>query len=315
VPLQEKALINRIRRLAGPRAGAVRVGIGDDCAVLRLPSGHEVLVTTDFSMEGVHFRRDWHPADSVGHRTLTRGLSDIAAMGGTPSAAFLSLALPQRLPQRWVDGFFSGFGRLARKFKVHLAGGDVAESPAGILADVMVIGSAPAGKAIRRFGARAGDYIYVTGQLGASAAVLEKLRIETKLRASAAVAAPHFYPQPRVGVGQVLLRNKLASAAIDVSDGLSTDLSHICEQSGVGAVVYGVSLPLGGTLQQALHGGEDYELLFTAPAQKLIPSKIAGVPITRIGEVTQAMGMWIADGNGRRKRLAARGWQHFKASF
>src|SRR5271169_3854836 len=133
LPLTEKALILRIRRQAtAPRGrGMVRTGIGDDAAVLACPSGFEVLVTTDFSLEGVHFRREWHPPDSVGHRCLTRGLSDIAAMGGEPTAAFLSLALPADLPQSWVDGFMSGLLRLGREYNVPLAGGDTAESPAG----------------------------------------------------------------------------------------------------------------------------------------------------------------------------------------
>src|SRR5262245_7981317 len=147
-------------------------GIGDDCAALRVPTGHEVLVTTDFSLEGVHFRREWHSPEAVGHRCLTRGLSDIAAMGGAPLAAFLSLALPAKLPQRWVDRFFDGFLALANEFKVPLAGGDTAQSPAGVLADIMVLGSIPRGEAILRSGARPGDWLYVTGTLGAGAAAL-----------------------------------------------------------------------------------------------------------------------------------------------
>src|SRR6266850_2984566 len=139
VPLTERALIFQIRRTAIKRAG-VATGIGDDSAVLRLPPGHEVLVTTDFTLEGIHFRREWHAPESVGHRCLTRGLSDIAAMGGEPIAAFLSLALPNDLPQKWVDGFLRGLLRIAAKSGVSLAGGDTAESPDGILADIVVVG-------------------------------------------------------------------------------------------------------------------------------------------------------------------------------
>src|SRR5437879_5229055 len=164
VPLPEKALISGIRRTAVRRAG-VAMGIGDDCAVLRIPPGHEALVTTDFSLEGIHFRREWHAPEVVGHRCLTRGLSDIAAMGGEPMAAFLSLALPRNLPQAWVRRFLKGLLALAAQFKVTLAGGDTAESPAGLLADVVVVGSVPTGKALLRSGARPGDRIYVTGEL------------------------------------------------------------------------------------------------------------------------------------------------------
>ena len=135
--------------------------------MLRVPEGHQALVTTDFSLEGVHFRREWHPADSVGHRCLVRGLSDIASMGGEPLAAFLSLALPAELPQRWADGFLNGMLALAQRFGVTLAGGDTAQSPAGVLADITVLGSVPAGEAILRSGARPGDGIFVTGELGA----------------------------------------------------------------------------------------------------------------------------------------------------
>src|SRR6266568_6826716 len=140
MPMSEKALIARIRRKAVPGRSIV-TGIGDDSAVLKLPKGHQSLVTTDFSLEGIHFRREWHPPESVGHRCLARGLSDIAAVGGQPIAAFLSLALPEALPQKWVDSFLAGFLRLARNSRVALAGGDLAESQGGILADVIVLGS------------------------------------------------------------------------------------------------------------------------------------------------------------------------------
>ena len=153
MPLKEKQIIDRIRQKVGLFSRGAGIGIGDDCAVLRLPAGHEALVTTDFSLEGVHFRREWHLADSIGHRCLARGLSDIAAMGGVPRAAFLSLALPPDLPQGWVDGFVGGLLKLAKRYSVVLAGGDTAQSPDGVLADIMVLGSVPAGKAILRSGA------------------------------------------------------------------------------------------------------------------------------------------------------------------
>ena len=182
LPLAEKALIAAIRRRAGTSAKAVLTGIGDDCAVLRIPAGHESIVTTDFSLEGVHFRREWHPPDSVGHRCLARGLSDIAAMGGAPIAAFLSLALPAKLSQVWVDRFIRGLLRLASRYGVPLAGGDTAESRSGVLADIVVVGSVPRGKAILRSGATEGDRIYVTGELGGAAAVLDRLIAGRKLR-------------------------------------------------------------------------------------------------------------------------------------
>ncbi len=329
LPLAEKALIERIRRLVphvraasfGTNVGkrSLRLGIGDDCAILGIPSGHETLVTTDLSIEDVHFRREWHPPESVGHRCLARGLSDIAAMGGEPVAAFVSLALPASLPQKWVDGFFHGLLALAKKSGVGLAGGDTAESPQGIAADIVVVGHAPAGKALRRSGARPGDSIYVTGELGHSAAILHQLKSGAGVgNARSKALAPHFFPVPRIAVGSELRRRGLASAMIDLSDGLSTDLAHICRESRVGAVVSEHSIPRLNTpgmssLHFALHGGEDYELLFTVPAPRSLPAKVAGVRVSRIGEIIPggSRGMWLMDSHGQRKPLGPGGWEHF----
>jgi thiamine-monophosphate kinase len=310
MPMPERLLIEGVRSrvLRGRTGRRVRVGIGDDCAVLRLPKGHEALVTTDFSLEGVHFRRDWHGPEVVGHRCLTRGLSDIAAMGGDPVAAFLSLALPAKLPQKWVDGFAEGLLDLANEFDVPLAGGDTAQSPGGILADIVVMGSVPTGKAVLRAGAKAGDWIYVTGILGGSAAAIEALR--RGKRVSRKDYPEHFHPMPRIAVGRLLRERGLASAMIDVSDGLSTDLGHICEESGVGAEIEAGAIPLArkATLGNALHGGDDYELLFASRGR--VPAQIQGVAVTRIGRVVRGRKMTLLRG-GRRFELKAKGWQHF----
>lgn len=312
MPLREKDLIRRIRQTAKSAKLPYPHGIGDDCAVVQLPKGHEALVTTDFSLEDVHFRRAWHPPASVGHRCLARGLSDIAAMGGTPLSAFLSLALPPELPQGWVDGFISGFLKLARRHKVTLAGGDTAQSPQSVLADIVVVGSLPQGTAVLRSGARPGDSIYVSGRLGESVASLQKLRDGKKLRPTS--GSRHFHPEPRLLVGQFLRENKLASAMIDISDGLSTDLGHICEESGVGAIVHASALPrLPGEqgLQFALHGGEDYELLFAARPSRRIPPEIAGIAVTRIGEIIPGKRMNLVRADGVSEDLQPMGWEHF----
>ncbi len=315
MPLSEKVLIARIRRQAGsPRRG---IGIGDDCAVLPVPRGHELLVTTDFSLEGTHFRRNWHPAISVGHRCLARGLSDIAAMGGTPIAAFLSLALPANLPQSWVNNFIKGVLRLASKFDVSLAGGDTAQSPNEVMADIVVVGSVPIGKSILRSGAKPGDLIYVTGALGGSAAALNLLFAGKKLRPTD--FPRHFHPVPRIAVGKFLREKKLATSMIDTSDGLSTDLAHICKESNVGAEICQEKLPLAFVgksraavpLKFALHGAEDYELLFTASSRKKMPAQIAGVAITEIGRITQNRQMKLVDSRGAKIRLRPQGWEHF----
>lgn len=294
------------------------MGIGDDCAVLRIPPNHDQLVTTDFSLEGIHFRRDWHPPESVGHRCLARGLSDIAAMGGQPVAAFLSLALPANLPQSWVTRFTRGLLALAGKYKVTLAGGDTAESRNGILADIVVVGMVPKGKAVLRSGARPGDRIYVTGHLGGSAAAVHELRSHPKRKLNPRDYPRHFYPDPRLDPGRILREKGLASAMIDLSDGLSTDLSHLCEESGVGAEIDSTLIPRAKVgkpaheveLDLVLHGGEDYELLFTAPRSHRI-TQIAGIPITQIGQIRRGKGILLKRDERSARRLEPQGWEHF----
>ncbi len=314
--IPERQLIERIRRAsANLRHPAVIQGIGDDCAVLRVPPGADLLVTTDMCVEGVHFRRQWHPAKSIGHRCLARGLSDIAAMGGDPLACFLSLALPSNLPQGWVNDFMSGLLRLARQYRIPLSGGDTS-SAQKIAADIIVLGTVPIGQALLRFKSRPGDRICVTGELGGSAATLKQLYSGKEIRSS--TINRHFYPVPRLEVGRWLRKKKLVTSMIDISDGLSVDLAHICEESKVDGVLSLEALPMAKTadLLLALHGGEDYELLFTAPKSATVPERIAGVPITQIGEIrrktSQKGTIKTIDSVGRLKPLRSAGWEHFK---
>jgi len=288
--------------------------------VLRLLPGHDSLITTDFTLEGIHFRRDWHPAESVGHRCLARGLSDIAAMGGEPVAAFLSLALPRDLPQSWVGRFLRGLLSLAEKHGVTLAGGDTAESPNGILADIIVVGTAPPGKALLRSGARPGDRIFVSGELGGAAAAVLEMRNRPKKKLKPQDYPRHFYPEPRVELGRILREKGLATAMIDLSDGLSTDLAHICEESGVGAEIESAHIPRARVgkparkvdLAFALHGGEDYELLFTARPGKRIPSQVAGVALTQIGHITRQRKIFLMNQQNIAYELVPRGWEYFR---
>ncbi|HEV3512555.1 MAG TPA: thiamine-phosphate kinase [Candidatus Sulfotelmatobacter sp.] len=325
MPLPEKQLIAQLRRMADAsirdrsRTGATLHGIGDDCAVLRLGPGRDSLVTTDFTLEGVHFRREWHPPESVGHRCLARGLSDIAAMGGEPIAAFLSLALPRDLPQAWVGRFARGLINLARKHGLTLAGGDTSASPNGILADIIVVGTVPRSKAILRSAARPGDRIFVSGELGASAAAVARM-IASRKKVNPRDYRLHFYPEPRIELGRILREKQLASAMVDTSDGLSTDLAHICEESGVGAALDSALIPLGRVgkpprevdLDLALHGGEDYELLFTARPGKRVPAQIAGVAITQIGHITRGRKIFISEADRVAYELQPGGWEHFR---
>jgi thiamine-monophosphate kinase len=326
----ELALLERIRRRASQyQNGTLRLGIGDDCALLRLKPEEELAVTTDLSISGQHFRLDWHPPEVIGHRCLARGLSDIASMGARPVSTFLSLGLPRDLARPdWIDHFLDGFFALANRSKVPLAGGDLAESQVAV-ADIVLLGAAPRDKALQRSGARLGDGLYATGVLGGAAAGLELLRklageskkpgvtfrIKSKDQEAEALA-PHLWPEPRIAQGLWLRSRGKATAAIDLSDGLSTDLDHLCQASGVAAEVEAEALPIarGATLQQALHGGEDYELLFTAKPGAKIPSSIAGVPIRQIGRIVKSrrgQPRIILINGARREPLERRGWEHF----
>lgn len=332
----------------------VRLGIGDDCAILQPPRGHEVVITTDFSLETVHFQRDWHTPESVGYRCLTRGLSDLAAMGGRPLAAFLSLALPDELVRSrlghasWRDRFLTALLALAGKYGVPLAGGDTAQSPRNplssairtqktgwALADIVLVGSAPRNRALLRSGARVGDRIYVTGHLGGAAAELALLAACPRRFRRCVVPTPghpnphpHLFPEPRLAVGAWLLRNRRATAAIDISDGLSTDLNHICRESGLAATVDAASIPIHplaikshaqNSLKMALDGGEDYELLFTASPRMKIPDSIADVPVFCVGTLRRYDSrtprvVLLVEKNGRKsaRPMPPQGWQHFK---
>jgi thiamine-monophosphate kinase len=328
----ELALLRQIRARAAGVSSEIRLGIGDDCALLRLRPGEELAVTTDLSIAGRHFRLDWHSPESVGHRALARGLSDLAAMGARPVAAFLSLGLPRALTQArnrsWVTRFYDGLLALAAAHKTPLAGGDLAESPVA-LADIVLIGAVPRGKALLRSGAHPGDLLYVTGSLGGSSAALAQLATLAALSTSSIrprppripkalhqQLAPHLYPQPRIAQGLWLRRRGLPTAAIDLSDGLSTDLAHLCQESSVAAELDSTLLPLhpAATLPQALNGGEDYELLFTAPPSSRIPQSIAGVPITRIGRILRPRKdraqLTLLTPQGKQP-LTPQGWEHF----
>jgi thiamine-monophosphate kinase len=340
----ELALLSEIRQRAasaarGYRSGGLRLSIGDDCALLGPRRGEELAITTDLSIDGQHFRLNWHQPEAVGHRVLARGLSDLAAMGARPVAAFLSLGLPRKLTlpagrlaaagaesHSWVQRFLDGLLALAEVHSVPLAGGDLAESSVAV-ADIVLVGAVPRSRALLRSGAKPGDLLYVTGALGGAAAglaCLENLanakpgranppRVPKKL---AATLAPHLYPQPRITQGLWLQRHGLASAALDVSDGLSTDLAHLCTESAVAAEVIASALPIhpGASLSQALHGGEDYELLFTARASARLPRSIAGVKITRIGRIVKARAsrptLTLISPQGAQP-LKPRGWEHF----
>jgi thiamine-monophosphate kinase len=292
----EPAFIDAVRRkIALPRG--IVAGIGDDCAIFR-PRGspEDLLFTTDLFVESVHFRRDTHRAEDAGWKALARGLSDIAAMGGEPRFCLLSLALAPWTDRRWIDSFYRGLLRLASRDGAPLVGGDLGHADR-FTCDIVVCGAVPRGRALRRDGARAGDAIYVSGRLGGSA-----LGLAT---ASGVAWKRHLRPEPRLALGRYL--RSRATAAMDLSDGLSLDLHRLCAASGLAAEIVAPPRFPGATLEHALDGGEDYELLFTARGP--IPASFEGVPLTRIGVMRKGRpGAVTLDGSP----LPPRGYDHLK---
>jgi thiamine-monophosphate kinase len=300
----ELGTIERIRGRVGlPRGRGLVLGIGDDCAIFR-PRGtlEDLLFSTDMLIEGVHFRRETHRAGDVGWKALARGLSDISAMGGEPRLCLLSLALPPWADSRWLDGFYGGLLRLAARTRTPLMGGDLARAEKA-MCDIVVCGAVPRGTALRRDGARAGDAIYVSGSLGGSAMGLSQGRGNGWRR--------HLRPQPRLTLGRFLRARLRATAAMDLSDGLSLDLHRLSLASGLSAEIEAPPRFPGATLEQALHGGEDYELLFTVPARARVPRRFEGLPLTRIGVMRRGRpGAVELDG----APLEPLGYDHFRAT-
>jgi thiamine-monophosphate kinase len=253
-------------------------------------------------IEDVHFRRATHPPGTIGHKALARGLSDIAAMGATPRFCLVSLALAPGCDTRWVDGFYRGLSSLAERFDTALAGGDL--SHAGkIVCDIVVCGAVPRGRALRRDTARPGDVIYVSGMLGGSTLGLATGKGRAWKR--------HLSPEPRIALGRWLLDRRVATAAMDLTDGLSLDLHRLCLASGAAAELQN-PLPLykGATLEQALHGGEDYELLFTARPRTRVPAQWQRLPLTRIGTIVKGTPGRVTL---NASRLPPFGYDHFRA--
>ena len=299
----ELALVEALRRRASSGAAArsgLALGIGDDCAIFHPRAGEELLFTTDMLIEDTHFQRSTYSAADAGWKALARGLSDIAAMGGTPRFCLVSLALASWCDSRWVDGFFRGLLLLARRTGTVLAGGDLAHA-AVVACDVVVCGSAPRGRALRRSTARAGDALYVSGLHGGSALGLASHRGKAWQR--------HRRPEPRLALGRFLREQVRASAAMDLSDGLSLDLHRLCLASGLAAEIDAPPRFPGATLEQALHGGEDYELLFTASRSRRVPEEFEGIPLTRIGTMRKGRaGAVMLAG----KPLPPLGYDHFR---
>lgn len=325
--LGEFGLIDRIRRQVAVSRG-VRLGIGDDAAWVDHPQGSS-LVTADLLIEGIHFDLKWTSLADLGYKSLAVNLSDIAAMGGTPAYVMLSLGIPANFDTDKIDKLYRGINGLAKKHGVTIVGGDT-NAAGSLLISVCLIGHPPK-KPISRSGAHVGDDIYVTGTLGDAALALNLLRHKRRpqSRAEAHLLKRLHRPTPRLAAGALLAQRNLATAMIDVSDGLIQDLSHICQASGVGANIQQKKLPLSSAflalagkigMRHALSGGDDYELLFcAAPEQrKRIETlgKQAGVPISRIGTCKPAAnGIRVIDTAGTEVAVKAQGHDHFKKQW
>jgi thiamine-monophosphate kinase len=327
----ELNLIKRIQRLTsrsslpGPR---LVLPIGDDAAAIRGRKDSLFLVSTDALVEGIHFDLRYFSPEDLGWKALAVNLSDIAAMGGTPLYFTTSIAVPRTRNSGWIRKVYQGMLQLASKFQVHLIGGDTCASPQGVFLDVTILGEVKPREMLTRKGARPGDILFVTGDLGGSAAGLELLKRHSRLaRRYPEFIHRHLRPAPRSHIGRFLASRRLASSLIDISDGLSTDLHHLCEQSRVGAVTDADKIPMAKTsgklrallprtaLDYALNGGEDYELLFTVPPKlkSKIPKGFQGIAIHEIGWITDEAGQCYLLDHGRRRKLLARGFDHFAA--
>jgi thiamine-monophosphate kinase len=298
--LGEVALIRRFSRRLGGQTPSVRVGIGDDAAVLRGSKETEWLLASDMLVEGVHFMRQATPAKWIGWKALACNVSDIAAMGGLPYASVVSLGLPPRTPLAFVEGVYDGLARCARRFGVSIVGGDTVRAPVVVI-DVAILGTVKRPHLTLRSGARAGDRLFVTGHLGGSLS-----------------SGRHATFVPRLSQAQWLVRHLRVHAMIDLSDGLASDLWQVARASRVTLQVREADIPVSRaakTIRHALMDGEDFELLFAVPSRmaRRVPKRLGGVPVTEIGIVTRQdrCGVELIQRDGRRRPLVPQGFKHF----
>lgn len=329
----ESEIVSRLRNIARITDEVV-VGIGDDAAVIRAAGGKDLIACCDLMVEGVHFRSEWTPPRLLGRKALAVNLSDVAAMGAIPKFAMISLAVPPAFGSDFIDELFKGLFELANASGVSIIGGDTSSSRDSLFIDVSVIGECETGRAVTRQGANIGDTIYVSGSLGASALGLLLLeggfRLDDSKEASDATGLravlKHLAPEPQLELGRALGEAGLATAMIDISDGLSSDMRHIIDESGCGAIIHAEAIPIAdcvnsiaanksGTdpLRLALHGGEEYELLFTVrpeDRQRIAElSTASGVALTAVGEIVESGGLQL-EREGALEPVQAIGYEH-----
>ncbi len=318
--ITEKSLIEEIKKEFLSSKPGLSLGIGDDAAVIKAGK-KQFLLTKDLLLDGIHFYRDRHPPLLLGRKSLNVSLSDIAAMGGTPLYALLGLGLTKNTSAEWIEGFFTGIKSASEEFDTALVGGDI--SRAGFLTiSVTVIGKGR--NIIKRSGARPGDLIYVSGKIGDSAQGFQLLNQGARLgddQKTDVLLKAFFDPVPQVSLGKIISEKKIASSMIDVSDGLSVDLNHLCEESGVGAEIYTGKIPVSDELRYfqkkdreiCLHGGEDYSLLFTVPKGKKSLAELLEkeYKISEIGRIVRRRDILLIKESGKTEKLEIKGYQHF----
>jgi len=328
--ISEESIVREIARAARTsgrptRKSGVEVSIGDDAAIWRPKKGFDTVLTTDWFLEGTHFWRDWHPAEAVGWKCLMRAASDVAAMGGDPRCFVLSLALPASCAGTWLNGFLQGLMKAARRLKCPLAGGDTTRNDR-VLININVLGEVRSGRAVLRNGARPGDRIFVSGRLGEAELGLKMARLLRKVGGGprSPLLSKHLRPEARIELGKWLVTNRLATAMMDISDGLSSDLKRMCIASQVGAEIKLARIPVASVqfrakfsplelTQTALHGGDDYELLFCVADRdrKRVPKVFRGVRLTEIGRISKQRAIKLAESSGKIVPLPPLGWDSF----
>lgn len=325
----EKGVIDRLRALVSHFHPEVVAGIGEDCAVIKIDEDTLLLVTTDMLIEGVHFKLHMITPYQLGRKALSVNLSDIAAMGGWPTYAFLSLGLTDSIAVGFLDEVIKGFHSIAKKYEVSLVGGDTISSPYSLVIGVVILGKSEAGKVIYRSGAQVGDMVCVTGFLGDAAAGLEMLNRNVDMPADIRnyLLKAHLDPMPPLEIGTALAKSGMVHAMIDVSDGIASDLWHICEESSVGAKLFKELIPISepckklahilktSPLEWALRGGEDYKLLFTISKrhkrelEDFLQSKL-GEKFFEVGEIVEGDSLWLINGQ-KEEDISGKGFDHF----
>jgi len=326
--LGEFEFIDRIKSRCINREEGVLAGIGDDCAVFRASANRAILLSTDMLIEGIHFRRDEIPPILLGRKSLAVSISDIAAMGGRPREAFISIGIPGDIEIEFLDKIYAGLKTIASEYEFNLLGGDTVKSPDRLIINIALTGEIDEGEILYRNGAKAGDIIFITGIPGLSSAGLDLLRQGRDFVHRDIFLKAHFDPSPQVKEGRLLAASKLANSLIDVSDSLAADLWHICKQSNVGAVMEMAKLPIADELADycalynlkaedfVLHGGEDYILLGTVPEKKSeqLRSRLQSdnCALYPIGRMVEECSLSLRRADSVMARLEPRGHDHFK---